>query len=280
VNDGSTSILFKLMGLDDLSGVSDPNGFTLGLMSGTHAMPAMGQTYSGASDLDWWYAPAATTIDGMRNPVATLPSTLSGRQINAGPSNVTINLILGGQPAALRMTGAKVQVNVPSMNNVNTPTVSANNLTPGHVAAEHLRPTLQSFSITGLQTDAGAGKLCGNVSAQSLDQVPIPMALVTMCNEGFTAANSLLDALIRGCTTTVVIFTVNVIVPRQPDQQDPTVNPVGAGPPYFLTVTGNNVTACHTGSASGPTVDLAMCLADAAYSSYFKFTTDRVIIKD
>jgi len=107
------------------------------------------------------------------------------------------------------------------------------------------------------------------------------MALVNMCNEGYTAANSLLDALIDGCRTTVVIFTVDVIVPRQPDQNDPTLPNVGAGPPYFLSSTGadRKVNTCRTGSASGPVVDLTMCLADAAYSSYFKFTTDRVIIK-
>ncbi len=61
-----------------------------------------------------------------------------------------------------------------------------------------------------------------------------------------------------------------------------TATPAGNGPPYFLSSTGANrvVNTCRTGSTNGPVVNLAMCLADAAYSSYFKFTTDRVIIKN
>ncbi len=279
VGDGSTSILFKMIGLDDLGGTSDSNGFTLGLMSGTHAA---GAGYNGANDVDWWYAPGATTIDANRNPLATLSATLAGRQINTVQSNVTISLILGGQPASLRMTDAKVKVNIP--NTVTTPTVSNNMMTPGHIlASERLDPALQSFQVTGTADDAGAGKLCGNVTAQSLAQVKIPMALVTMCNEGYNAmTNSLLDALIDGCTTTVIIFPVTVISPKQPDKQDPTVPPAGNGPPYFLSSTGANrvVNTCRTGTANGPVVNLAACLADAAYSSYFKFTTDRVIIKN
>ena len=54
---------------------------------------------------------------------------------------------------------------------------------------------------------------------------------------------------------------------------------VGKGAPYKLTADPNThvVTGCT--DKSGAAVNLAMCLDAAAYSSYFKFTTDRVIVK-
>jgi hypothetical protein len=73
---------------------------------------------------------------------------------------------------------------------------------------------------------------------------------------------------------------VAAINPVQPDEEDPAVLPAGAGPPYNLTVdpTTKAVTACF--ATGGGSVPLADCLADAAYSSHFKFTSQRVIARD
>lgn len=131
------------------------------------------------------------------------------------------------------------------------------------------------------QPNANAGgKLCGNVTADSLNQVPVPMQLLTgatACNEGYTTANTFLDVLIGGCRVT--FFNIQVINIRQPDQQDPTVADVGAGFPYTLTrdAATRKVNGCR--DKNNTTVNLQMCLLDAAYSSYFKFATDRVIGK-
>ena len=65
----------------------------------------------------------------------------------------------------------------------------------------------------------------------------------------------------------------------QPDTEDPSVSAAGAGPPYTLSTNSSThiVTGCK--DKSGATVTLASCLADAAYSMYFKLATGRVIIK-
>src|SRR5207248_4830797 len=60
VNSGQISALFAMLGISDLSGTNQP-AFQLGIFSGG---PAPGAGYNGASDLDWWYAPDANTIDG------------------------------------------------------------------------------------------------------------------------------------------------------------------------------------------------------------------------
>ena len=75
-------------------------------------------------------------------------------------------------------------------------------------------------------------------------------------------------------------FLIAVISPAQPDQQDPDVPPAGAGHPYTLTADPSTkaVNACT--ATGGGSVPLADCLADAAYSSHFKFTSQRVIARD
>lgn len=131
--------------------------------------------------------------------------------------------------------------------------------TPGHLASEHLAPALVSFASTGERNDNGAGKLCGNVTAASLDQVPVPLDLqmggALACNQGYTASNSLLDVLVGGCT-----------VPQP-----------GAGGPYTLQWTGTNVTGCR--DKNNMNVNLTDCLNAAAYSAFFKLAMGRVIVK-
>ena len=68
------------------------------------------------------------------------------------------------------------------------------------------------------------------------------------------------------------------VSPTQPDDVDPTAPPAGAGGPYRLSAGTNRiVNTCR--DKNNAVVNLAACLDAAAYSSYFRFATDRVIIK-
>jgi len=83
----------------------------------------------------------------------------------------------------------------------------------------------------------------------------------------------MLDVLVGGCT---VLGFVVVITPTQPDQVDPVMPVAGAGGPYKLSENSQHqVTTCR--DKNNTVVTLSTCLAAAAYSSFFKFTTDRVI---
>src|SRR5688500_6989490 len=105
--------------------------------------------------------------------------------------------------------------------------------------------------------------MCGNISALSMAQTPIPPALVGTC-PGYTLANTLLDLLVSGCPGAVAASP-------QPDQQDPAAPPAGAGPPYTLTADASKVVTTCTAVGGGPPVSLPDCLADAAYSAHFRF---------
>jgi hypothetical protein len=125
----------------------------------------------------------------------------------------------------------------------------------------------------------GAAQLCGDVGAGSLATQRVPAPLVVggsaACSQGYTSANSLLDLLVGGCTA---LGLVQVVSSTQPDATNPGAASVGAGPPYaFVADASRVVTACR--DATGASVDLPGCLQAAAYSVYFKFTTDRVIAR-
>lgn len=264
VADGSITISLSALGLDDLTGTADPNGLSLGVLTGT---PVSGSGYDGTSDLDWWYTTAATVIDAMRNPTTTIGATLSGKVLNAGPSDISITISLAGNPATLNLLRAKLIGNVGA---TSTPLTSTGN-PPGHLAGEHLDPSLVSFAtVTG-------GKLCGDVTASSLNAVAIPDALVgcaglfnlTACNECFTASNTLLDVIVTGCDNPFVGDLINA---TQPDS----ARVPGDTYTFSVSSTTKRVTGC---TKNGQAAQLSTCLNDAAYSSFFAFTTDRVIMK-
>lgn len=276
VNNGSISILFHFLGLDDLSGTTDP-GLELGPMNAVPVMAPAGMTYNGASDLDWWYTVDMLSLDPNRLPRDRVSGNIAAKLLNAGPGALTINLVLAGAPAVLKMNQAKLQASIGA---VNKPLASAGN-TPGHLASENLDPNLQTFATMAQPNANAGGKLCGNVTAQSLSQVPVPSALLpggsAACTQAYTTANSFLDVLIGGCNVTILqIAVINI---RQPDQQDPNAPDVGAGYPYSLQrdAATKKVNGCR--DKNNTTVNLAQCLADASYSAYFKLATDRVIGK-
>jgi len=275
VGDGSISILFHMVGLDDLSGTTDP-GLELGPLNAVPVAAPMGMTYNGASDLDWWYTIDLLSLDPSRMPKDRVSASIAAKVLNAGPSALTLNIVLGGAPAALKFNQARLNATI---GNVSTPTISIGS-TPGHISNEHLDPALQSFATMGQPNATGAAKLCGNVTAQSLSQVPVPAALLsgtTACNQGYTATNIFRDVLIAGCNVT--FLNIAVINIRQPDQQDPNAPDQGAGYPYTLSRdnTTKKVNGCR--DKNNANVNLALCLADASYSAYFKLATDRVIGK-
>jgi len=299
IADGSISILFAFQGLDDLTGVSDANGLKLGVLSGAPRRFG-GDTYSGKNDLDWWYDVDPLGIDAVtRLPLASLDATLASQVLSVAKGSLSLKITLAGAPAELRLVDSKLTVGTRLSN---APTLATGTNPPGHLAAEHLDPALRSFSAAGEVTysangtpiTTNAGKLCGNVTAASLAQVPVPDALGTTdraaclqnagqkCGECYLiGTNSLLDVIVGGCT---VFGFLSAITPTQPDQQDSTYTPPTGGPyvpPYRLTydATTRVVNGCQDASQPRKTVPLADCLKDAAYSSFFKFTTRRVILK-
>ncbi len=275
VADGSFSLLFAFL---DLADPNAPNGssFSLGVLNGT---PAVGAGYDGKSDLDWWYAPAAGAVDANKNPVSKLSAQIAGGVLTASGLKLQLPLFsavpLGVSSALLRL----------SIGASSTP-LSSTGAPPGHLAAEHLSASLTSFASASAPNDAGAGELCGNISAASLKAEQIPAAYLstgaTPCAQGYTSGNTFLDFLVGGCTIAVGSVSVLALIATQPDQVDAsTVNP-GAGGPYKLSASGTSgprvINTCLDKSGT-PVSSLANCLAAAAYSSAFKLATGRVIIK-
>jgi len=271
VANGATSILFHMSGLDDLTGTADPS-LSVGVLSATPVDPT-NPAYNGTSDLDWWYAADKTLLDAQRQPLHQLPGSIAGNILTAGPGSAVLKLILAGGPASLSLSNAVATVTT----GASTTPASSAGAPPGHLAVEHLDPALQSYATAGLPADPDFGTLCSNISALSLKNTPIPPALIGPgCNNRYTAVNSLLDVWVRGC----IFLIAPVVNATQPDQSDPAAPPVGAGPPYLLqfNATTSVVEGCLDSAMAS--VDLTACLADAAYSSYLKFTTDRVVAGD
>ena len=268
VASGAISILFAMLGITDLSGANQPS-FHIGVLSGTPAAAPMGTTYNGASDLDWWYTPDPAVIDANRVPLDQLSASISSSALTAGPGTLTIPSLIGTPPANVTMSNAVVKATAGA---ASTPLASSNQGPPGHLASENLDPALTSYA------GMSAGSLCGGMDASSLAAIPIPGSLLSgtsKCTENYPAAASFLDVMLGGCK--VFAGFIPVINPTQPDTSDPNLPAAGAGAPYTLFQTNLQVTSCH--DKNGTTVPLAACLASAAYSSYFKFTSDRVIIK-
>ena len=277
IKDGSVSALFTMSG--DLTGQA--GAVTVGNLSG--APPSNAPPYDGTTDLDWWYTPAASSIDATRTARATLTGTYSGGAPSTLNATGHLNLItsVGGSLASLAVSGAKITM---SVSGATTPMTAAAAAPPGHVAAEHLLPTLQSYTTAGGTSGTPTGQMCGNISASSLDTTAPPTSLLPggadACTEAYSTSNRLIDIIVGGCHVKVpLIGSVAAINKVQPDQIDPAATPAGAGGPYQLIpdATTKRVTSCK--DKTGAVVPLSTCLNAAAYSMSFKYATDRVIIK-
>jgi hypothetical protein len=116
------------------------------------------------------------------------------------------------------------------------------------------------------------------VSVASLFNTPMPNLLQIVCTRPdpnhptgqlavFTPDNRLLDAFVTGCD----VFGKPGILPTQPDGSLD-----GATYHFAFDPTTRAVTSC---TKAGAPAQLTECVNNATYSSYFKFSTDRVIIK-
>ncbi len=269
ITSGASSIVFTMLGLDDLTGTSDA-AVEVGVVNAT-PVTATGVTYNGNADLDWWYTVGPSWIDSSRMPVNRLSGNIVTRKLTAA-GTAGLVVYFGTVPWPLSMFALHMSALTGSST---FPAVSTGSAPPGHIASENLDLALSSYATSG---DSITGELCGNIRASSLAQTPAPAALLgggtSPCTEGYTAANSLLDTIVSGCHASIF---VTLISPTQPDQADPAAPPAGGGAPYVLTVGASHVvTGCRDKNGAAVS-DFRACLNAAGYSSFYKFSTDRVI---
>ncbi len=263
---GDTSLLLRMLGLNDLTGTNEP-GLVVGVANGDPILPPGNPaTYAGASDLDWWYSQHANEIDANAVPTAQLTGSIVANALAVGPGQMNLDTGLMG---SLALSDARISATV---GGISTPLTSSNGFPPGHLPLELVDPALQSFE------SMSSGKLAGNIRAASLAAAPIPSVFWgpsgLSCAQSYTASNTWLDLLVGGCN----IIVLTQVAATQPDQSDAAAPVAGAGAPYTLTRTGtgNVVTGCR--DKNGASVVLGTCLNAAAYSVYFQFTSDRVIV--
>ena len=274
LGNGTMNVMFAVMNLSDPTG---QNGtLTLGPVTGSPAAAPLHETYSGTSDLDWWYTAQASSLDASRVPKNLIPASISHTNlVTTAPGSMILTLPLGSGPVGLKATGVKVKASVGS---ASVPTESVRGQTPGHTILERLDASLVAFG------SMGNGEICGNIGAASLAAAPVAQTLQdggsASCDEGYGASNGMLDVLVGGCThylgfpiyKTFVIFSAT-----QPDQVDPAAPVAGAGGPYRFVASGGTVTGCK--DKNGTSVDLGACENAAAYSAALTFASDRVILK-
>ena len=268
ISSGAASTLLAFLDLDDRSGTSD-QAMTVGVMTGGPL--AAGNTYDGTNDLDWWHAPDAGQVTSGSAPSALLSASISAKALVAGPGQAMIDTGTGSFSMSSLLLRATTGA-------ADTPRSATGAAPPGHLSSERLNPAITSFATSGA---SASGTLCGNISAASLDATPIPSAFVGCgtgkCTRCYTSAESLLDLLVGGCVVATGLAVLPTVVATQPDAFNEYVLPAGAGAPYALSFSGKSVTGCR--DKNGSTVTLSTCLNAAAYSSLFKYSTNRVIIR-
>src|SRR6478735_2922917 len=267
VKSGALSLLFAFRGLHDLSGMSAEQ-FTLGVAYGS---PSVAADYDGSSDLDWWYTPATGQIDDSGVLYSSSSAVLSDGVLDAQPDSLRIPLL---SEVPIYVSNVKLRL---SIGDSSAP-LSSSGVAPGHLASEHLRPSLVSFASAGPPASTDPGQLCGSLSAASLSSVAIPATYASNgaspCAEGYAATRTFLDLLVGGCT----VAGDELVAPTQPDQSDPGAPAAGAGGPYRLIANNNNaVSGCR--DKNNGSVMLSACLNAAAYSSAYRLRTGRAIIK-
>jgi len=258
VNNGGINVMTQFIGLTDLTGVSS-NPFTVGVL-GASPDPAKGAPTN--NPIDWWFlADPSSVSNGL--PIGEYTNvTLAARALKAGPSNITLSIDLGGSPAPLTMRSSHLGATINGTPAPNTPSPP---------------PAALATGLTVFQTITGNGAgqgLCGNITVASLAAIPIPSALATgntacascgTTSHTYTACtgtqtpqnstcNSLLDAMVGGCSIFCFVTAIN---PTQPDvASGSAVTPLtlGAGNKVPNSVTAND---------------------QDAYSSYLTFTANR-----
>jgi cysteine-rich repeat protein len=253
--EGTITVIFHMLGLDDLSGTSDPQ-LDVGVLGG---LPVAGTGYDGTSDLDWWHTISTDDIDSTRTPTTLVPGSLTAKVLNAGPSNLAITVNFVGTDVTMDMFNTKFRAPIGSA----TTPLSSSGGPPGHLASENLDPALQSFATMG--TSNSTGEMCGATRSRSLANIQVPSALIEYCSN-YTVAHSMLDVFIGGCR----VLIITIIRQAQPD-----VSTDGAT--YAFQANAQRyVTAC---TRNGQAWNLEDCLDKSGYTTYYRFLTNRVIPK-
>jgi len=256
VGNGTLDVLIQALGLNDLNGVADPS-LMLGVVNGVPD-PAAGAWPMAGNPIDWRFFIDHNSVATTGLPTAIMPAAIATRVLTAGPATVSIPINLGGSIAGLSLLSTHVFGTIATM-------------TSHPPYPTTLRAGLTTFETIAGNTD-GTNGLCGNVTAASFAQIPIPAQLAnpptptgTPCREGYTycgmgnpvgpGCNSLLDAIVNGCSLGPGGI-ISLIAATQPD--------VPGGTTLIpLTATGT----LHKVTVPANDTD--------AYSSYFLFTANR-----
>ena len=224
VSSGTLDILMQFLGLSDLTG-TNANGFDIGVVNGS-LDPAKG-TWPGTSPqnspIDWWYLADHTTLS-MGLPTGQFTcGTIANHTLSAGPSTVSLALNFAGQPAVLQMAKARLAAAIGAP--TDTPMPPPTTLPSGFQVME---------TIDATATNQG---LCGNITAASLSQIPVPATLTSgmfacqaSCPTSFaytpctgtqtpqnSSCNSLLDVIVGGCGVTPLGSCLQAVNATQPD---------------------------------------------------------------
>jgi cysteine-rich repeat protein len=253
VTDGSISIIFQMLDLAPLTGGADPS-VTVGVLRGTRAS---GAGYNGNSDLDWWYTIDPTRIDAARLPNQTVQGAIANGTLTTQPGNMTFNMTFVGVPVTMDMFSTKMRATVGAA----TTPLSSTGSSPGHLASEHLDLALTSFATMT------QGEVCGATAAASLANTRVPASLANVCTN-YTTSHSLLDVFVGGCW----VFIVEVIRVTQPDTSR-------SGTDSYRFFDSNNDRVVDRCEKNLVAASMADCLQNAGFTSYYRFTTDRVIGK-
>jgi cysteine-rich repeat protein len=269
IDAGTTNLLVQALGLDDPTGVADPDGLKIGILSGDidTAKPGAAWPASG-NPIDWWFLVDKTMVDGPGLPLNPLTATLAARSLRAGPADTTLQLLLSGVPAKLTMRNAVMVANLDGNPAPNQPAPPPAALKPGYT---HFQTVTAST--------AGKQGLCGNVTVESLAAIPIPESLTTgtgackktngshtytYCGAGNPVGpncNSLLDAVVGGCKVQVIIYITAINASPKPD------------------VAGNGVSTLSVDTANKNKVPASQSNGNTnAYSAYFTFKANRTHI--
>jgi hypothetical protein len=257
VTNGATSLLMEFPGISDLTGTNVAS-LSMGTLGGSPIEPAGNPaTYDGNSDLDWWYAPNPTEIDSTGKPVDQMTGSITSHALIASAGAINLDLNEAGLGTQLLSS-----VQLVASTGASSAPLKSNGFPPGHLPIEKVPATLQSFA------SMSTGRIKGNVSAGTLATTSLPSSITSTCT-AFTSANSWLDLLVHGC---LAFGAVTVINATQPDE----VTPGHTNGPYTFTENSSlHVTGCTNKFGPAP---LSTCLANAAYSAYFTFSADRVIV--
>ncbi len=316
VKDGTLSLVFKFLGVQDLTGGDTP--FTLGFIKAIAggrtlsdsptcgdgkctystqtgltewAGPGDGECaqdckYSGSSDLDWWYIRDRSTVDDTETPKEKLAGKILNKNLTAGPGTIALDILFGFRPTRVTLFDTTVQASVDGP--VTKPAIAAPGAFSGHLPSENLDPALKVVS------GSTVGAMCSKVSAKSLAETKIPQPLSICSLDSGTPAftlseadpdvshsNTLLDGFVVGCTFNLgegqLLKLINHTQPDGSRDGKVYVFTLGSkGGTNGAPAVDNTVVSC---TADGLAADLETCLANATFSSYFKFATDRVIIR-